>query len=402
MGSKPFTIHVPDETLDDLRSRLARTRLPDPLPYTDWAAGADVGYLKELVAYWADSFDWRAAERHLNSFTQFTADIGGQQVHFVHERGRGPDPFPLVLTHGWPSCFAEMLKLAPLLTDPAAHGADELDSFDVVIPSLPGFAFSAPLPAPGATTAGTCAELWAQLMTKTLGYRRFGVQGQDLGAAVSIALAAAHPRVVAGVHLPGVLAPPPPSQPVSEMGLAFLERQRRWQDAEGAYARLQATRPQTLAAGLTDSPAGLAAWIVEKFRAWSDCDGEVERRFSKDELLTIITLYWVTGTIGTSFLFYHDRQHDPGWRPGQVEAPVGVVLFPKENPVAVPRDWAEAAYNITRWTQMPRGGHFPAAEEPELLAGELREFFRPLRQARPGGAPSGGLMVTGRESPDRG
>ena len=331
------------------------------------------------MAYWAGSFDWRAQERHLNSFAQFTADVGGQQVHFVHQRGRGPDPFPLVLTHGWPSTFAELLKLAPLLTDPAAHGGDARDSFDVVIPSLPGFAFSAPPAAPGAATDRAWANLWAELMTESLGYRRFGAQGQDIGAAVTIALAAAHPGLVAGIHLSGVVAFPPAGQPLSAEGQEFLDRQQRWRDAEGGYAHLQATRPQTLAAALADSPAGLAAWITEKFRAWSDCDGDVERRFTKDELLTTITLYWVTATIGSSFLFYHDSQRDPGPRPGRVEVPVGVALFPKENPVTGQREWAEAAYNITRWTQMPRGGHFPAAEEPELLASELQEFFRPLR-----------------------
>jgi pimeloyl-ACP methyl ester carboxylesterase len=379
MGPEPFTIKVPAEVLDDLRSRLARTRWPGALPYPGWVAGADLGYLKELVAYWAGSFDWRAAERHLNSFAQFTADVGGQRVHFVHQRGAGPDPFPLVLTHGWPSTFTELLKLALLLTDPAAHGADARDSFDVVVPSLPGFAFSAAPAAPGAATARAWANLWATLMTESLGYQQFGAQGQDIGAAVSIALAANHPGVVAGIHLPGVVAFPPAGRTVSAEGQAFLDRQQRWRDAEGGYAYLQATRPQTLAAGLADSPAGLAAWITEKFRAWSDCDGDLERRFTKDELLTTITLYWVTGTIGSSFLFYHDSQRDPGPRPGRIEVPVGVALFPKENPVTGPRDWAEAAYHITRWTRMPRGGHFPAAEEPELLASELREFFRPLR-----------------------
>src|SRR6266496_2830797 len=232
-------------------------------------------------------------------------------VHRRHRRPAGafrppartrPRPFPLVLTHGWPGSFAELLKLAPLLTDPAAHGGDERDSFDVVIPSLPGYAFSAPPASPGAATARTWAGLRARLMTECLGYRRIGAQGQDIGAAVSIALAAGHPGVVAGVHVPGVVAFPPAGQPVSAEGQAFLDRQQRWRDIEGGYAHLQATRPQTLAAGLADSPAGLAAWIVEKFRAWSDCEGDVERRFSKDELLTTVTLYWVTGTIGSSFL----------------------------------------------------------------------------------------------------
>lgn len=222
MDPTPFTIQIPAEVLDDLRVRLARTRWPDPLPYPGWVAGADIGYLKELVAYWAAGFDWGAQEQRLNSFAQFTADIGGQRVHFVHERGRGPDPFPLVLTHGWPSSFAELLKLAPLLTDPAAHGGDERDSFDVVIPSLPGYTFSSPPAAPGAATAGSWADLWARLMTESLGYPRFGAQGQDIGAAVTIALAAGHPSMVAGIHLPGVLAFPPAGQPVSAEGEAFL------------------------------------------------------------------------------------------------------------------------------------------------------------------------------------
>src|SRR5215469_17813255 len=217
----------------------------DPLPYPGWAAGADIGYLKELVAYWAGSFDWRAQERYLNSFAQFTADIGGQRVHFVYERGKRSDPFPLVLTHGWPSSFAELLKLAPLLTDPAAHGGDERDSFDVVIPSLPGFGFSAPPAGPGAATASTWAGLWAALMAESLGYRRFGAQGQDIGAAVSIALAADHPGVVAGIHLPGVVAFPPAGHPVSAEGQAFLARQQRGGISKGATptCRRLARRP---------------------------------------------------------------------------------------------------------------------------------------------------------------
>src|SRR6266516_4198191 len=337
MRLKPFTVAVSDVALGDLRSRLVGTRWLDPLPFPGWTAGVDIEYLKELVSYWATSFDWRAQERRLNAFPQFTIDIDGQTIHFVHQRGRGRHPMPLMLTHGWPSSYVELLKIAPLLTDPAAHGADERDSFDVVIPSLPGFAFSAPPAAPGTSTASSWANLWARLMTESLGYPRFGAQGQDIGAAVSIALAASHPGVAAGIHLPGVVAFPPAGQPVSADGQEFLARQQRWRDAEGGYAHLQATRPQTLACGLADSPAGLAAWIAEKFRAWSDCDGDVERRFTKDELLTTITLYWATGTIGSSFLFYHDSQR--GQRPwaGRIEVPVGVALFPKENPVTGPR-----------------------------------------------------------------
>jgi len=380
MQAKPFTVEVADEVLDDLRARLARTRWPEPLPGPGWTYGVDRGYLRELVGYWEGSFDWRARERWLNGFAQFMAEIDGQIVHFVHERGRGPRPLPLVLTHGWPSCYVELLKLVPLLTDPAAHGGDEADSFDIVVPSLPGFAFSGRPPRPGLVTARSMGELWARLMGDCLGYSRFGAQGQDIGGAVSISLASQHPELVCGLHLTGVLTFPPKDRPISEEGQAFLARQQHFRDAEGGYAHQQGTYPQTLAYGLNDSPAGLAAWIVDKFRTWSDCDGDVERRFSKDELLTITTLYWVTGSINSSFLFYYDSRHDPEPpQPIRVDVPVGIALSPKENPVTGPREWAEQSYNIARWTEMPRGGHFPAAEEPELLATELREFFHPLR-----------------------
>lgn len=274
----------------------------------------------------------------------------------------------------------ELLKLVPLLTDPAGHGGDERDSFDVVVPSLPGFAFSACPQRPGLVTASSIAGLWARLMSECLDYDRFGAQGQDIGAAVTIRLAADHPELVAGIHLPGVVAFPPRDQPLTEEGRAFLARQERWRAAEGAYAQQQGTYPQTLGVGLADSPAGLAAWILDKFRAWSDCDGELERRFGRDELLTYLTVYWVTGCITSSFLFYFESGRNPQPRlPARVEVPVGVALFPRENPVTGPREWAEATYNVVRWTEMPRGGHFPAAEEPELLAAEIREFFRALR-----------------------
>lgn len=380
MEARAFRVQVPDDVLADLRSRLRRTRWPDPLPYPGWTAGVRLDYLRELVEYWQSSFDWPAQERWLNSFPQFTAEVDGQVVHFVHQRGNGPRPFPLVLTHGWPSSFVELLRVVPLLTDPAAHGGDERDSFDVVVPSLPGYAFSSQPSEPGRATAREWARLWARLMTDCLGYSSFGAQGQDIGAAVTIALGAEHAGVVAGIHLPGVLAFPPPDAPVSEEGRAFLARQERFRQTEGAYAHQQGTYPQTLAFGLTDSPAGLAAWIVEKFRAWSDCEGDVERRFTKDDLLTHLTLYWATGSIGSSFLYYSDAQRETGPRgPIRVDVPVGVARFPKENPITGPREWAEAAYNIVRWTELPRGGHFPAWEEPELLVTELREFFRPLR-----------------------
>jgi pimeloyl-ACP methyl ester carboxylesterase len=377
---QPYEIRVPDQVLDELRGRLLNSRWPEPLPGRGpWGYGADLDYLRELTRYWTDTFDWRAQERLLNSFPQFTAEIQGATIHFVHQRGRGPDPFPLVLTHGWPSSFVELLKVIPLLTDPAAHGGDEHDAFDVVVPSLPGYGFSGRLATAGSFTNRTVAGLWARLMTEALGYARFGAQGTDIGAGITYLLGAEHKDTVAGIHVPGVIAPPPTDRPLTEPEKEFQARQGRFYREGGGYAIQQATYPMTLAIGLNDSPAGLAAWIVDKWRAWSDCDGDLERRFSKDELLTNITVYWVTGTIADSFRPYFDRQHDPEARPwGRIEVPVGVAAFPKDLP-GVPREWAESAYNIARWTEMPRGGHFPAAEEPELLAEDLRELFRPLR-----------------------
>src|SRR6266702_3107598 len=380
MRLKPFTVAVSDVALGDLRSRLVGTRWLDPLPFPGWTAGVDIEYLKELVSYWATSFDWRAQERRLNAFPQFTIDIDGQTIHFVHQRGRGRHPMPLMLTHGWPSSYVELLKIAPLLTDPAAHGADERDSFDVVIPSMPGYAFSGHPRRPGICTARTMAILWRRLMTEGLGYARFGAQGQDIGAAVTIRLGADHADVVTGIHVPGLLAFPPKDHRLTEEGKAFLTRRERWSSAEGAYSMQQGTYPQTLAYGLTDSPVGLAAWIVEKFRAWSDCGGDVERRFSKDELLTNITLYWVTGAINSSFWPYYARFHAP-WpiADGQrVEVPTAYAAFPKEI-VRPPRSWAERVYNIRRWTVMPSGGHFAALEEPRALVDDVRAFFRDLR-----------------------
>jgi pimeloyl-ACP methyl ester carboxylesterase len=241
MPPEPFTIHVPDDVLDDLRARLARTRWPEPPPYAGWTGGVDLGYMRGLIGYWADGFDWRAQERRLNAFPQFTAEVDGITVHFVHQRGRGSRPFPLVLTHGWPSSFVELLKLVPLLTDPAAHGGDERDSFDVVIPSFPGFAFSGCSERP--ITGRSVAGLWRRLMTDHLGYGRFGAQGQDIGAAVTISLGADHSDVVAGIHVPGVMAFPPRDQPLTEEGRAFLARQERWRQTEGGYAAQQGSYP---------------------------------------------------------------------------------------------------------------------------------------------------------------
>ena len=387
MSVQPFDVAVPQETLDDLRERLRRTRFPDEISGAGWDYGANLAYLRELTGYWRDGFDWRKQEAELNRFAHFRAEIGGFGVHFVHERGEGPNPLPIVLTHGWPDSFYRFHKVVPMLTDPARFGGDPTDSFDVVVPSLPGYGFS-DRPTGRGTSYSRVAELWRRLMTEELGYGRFAAHGGDIGRGVTQQLALDRPGPLVGIHLTDV----PYSNPaafaedasdLSEAERDYAERVRRWKQEEGAYAAIQSTKPQTLAYGLNDSPAGLAAWIVEKFRAWSDCDGDVEKRFSKDELLTNLTIYWATQTIHSSARIYYERAHDlpPAENPAgsRVGVPTGFAVFPKDIAPA-PREWAERFFDVGRWTEMPRGGHFAAMEEPELLAEDIRAFFRPLRQ----------------------
>lgn len=383
MTLHPFTIHVAQRTLDDVHERLVRTRWPDEVQGATWEYGTNREYLKTLVAYWLHQFDWRTQEGRLNRLTQFRVDIDGFGIHFIHERGQGPRPLPILLTHGWPGSFVEMVKIIPLLTDPASHGGDPADAFDVIVPSLPGFGFS-DHPTVRGVTSTTIAAWWAHLMTDILGYTRFGAAGGDIGAGVTQRLALAHPEQVVGIHLTylgSTFAPPEPSA-LSDAEQRYVLALQQWSRHEGAYASLQSTKPQTLAYGLNDSPVGLAAWILEKFRTWSDCDGEVERRFSKDELLTNIMLYWVTETIASSIRIYYENAHAPlPLQPGQhIEVPAGMALFPKEISVP-PREWAERSLRVQHWTEMPRGGHFAALEEPALLVEDLRAFFRPLRAA---------------------
>jgi pimeloyl-ACP methyl ester carboxylesterase len=340
--------------------------------------------MRSLIDYWHEDFDWPAQERALNAFPQFVAEIDGHDIHFIHVRGRGPRPMPIILTHGWPSSFVEMLKLIPLLADPGAHGGDPADAFDVVAPSLPGFGFSQPRTERGLAPAH---PLWRRLMVDGLGYARFAAQGGDVGARVTSALGRAYPDNLIGLHLSTVdldwPTPLPAESELSEAEKDYLARVRRWEEANGGYSHIQGTRPQTLAYGLNDSPVGLAAWIVEKWREWSDCGGDLDRRFSRDELLTNITLYWATQTINSSMRYYYEKRHDP--EPAQlmlverIQTPTAVAVFPAEKELLVPREWAERSYNIQRWTEMPRGGHFAALEEPELMAEDIRGFFRGLR-----------------------
>jgi pimeloyl-ACP methyl ester carboxylesterase len=381
MSIQPFKIDVPQATLDDLHERLARTRWPDEVEGAGWDYGTNLDYLKSLVDYWQHEFDWRAQEAMLNNFSHFRADIDGLGIHFIHERGKGPNPLPIILTHGWPDSFYRMYKIIPMLTDPASYGGDPADSFDVIVPSLPGFGFS-DRPHKRNMTLSRTAELWATLMTDVLGYQRYAALGGDFGSGITQLLAASHPESLIGIHVTDIgfynLYDRQPD--LSEAEQRYLGAQQGWFFQEGAYGMIQGSKPQTLSYGLNDSPAGLAGWIVEKFRAWSDCDGDVERSFSKDELLTNIMIYWVTQTINSSFGYYRDM-NTPKLQPGQhIEVPAAFARFPKDIPgIDPPRELAERHLRIERWTQMPRGGHFAALEEPELLAGDIRAFFHELK-----------------------
>jgi pimeloyl-ACP methyl ester carboxylesterase len=379
MSVSRFRIDVSDDVLADLRTRIRRTRFTtasDPRP---WAAGTDPGYLRSLLEYWGGSFDWRKAERSLNLLPHYLADVsGGQRVHFVHVPAAGGGGLPLVLTHGWPSSFVEMLPLVPLLTDPARHGGDPADAFDVIIPSLPGFLFS-DLPPDGPMTRATTAATWHSLMTDVLGLPRYGAFGGDIGAGVTGWLGALYPESVVGIHLihPGA---PAEMENLSPAEQAFVAAIDAFDEKDRGYSEIMWTRPDTIAAALQDSPAGLAAWIVDKYRDWSDCDGDLDRRFTHDDILTVLTLYWATGTIGSSFRQYYDWGHTPP-RP-VVTVPTGVTMTAEPAFREMPRSFAERAFSdIRQWRDPDVGGHFMPMEEPERLAEDLRSFFRPLRPA---------------------
>jgi pimeloyl-ACP methyl ester carboxylesterase len=383
---RPFQVAVGDDVLEDLADRLRRVRWPDENPGSagTWEYGTDLGYLQELVAYWRDGFDWRAQEKAINEFPQFMATVDDIDVHFLHAEGRGPAPLPLLLCHGWPGSFWEFSRIIPMLTDPARFGGDPSDAFTVVAPSLPGYGFSF-RPGQRRCNIEAMASIVGELMVSVLGYSRFGVQGGDWGAGVVTRMAEQHPEEVAGLHV-NLLFTRPGVKPGQEGDATEEERAAqaqldRWVKDGVGYQWIQGTRPQTLAYALTDSPVGLAGWIVEKFRAWSDCGGDIESRFSKDFLLTNVMIYWVTGAIGSSFWPYYAVRHgepalaSPGER---IPVPAAHARFPKEI-IQVPRSWAETVYDIRRWTVMESGGHFAAAEEPEALAADIREFFRDLR-----------------------
>jgi len=372
MAVQSFRAQVPQAQLEDLRDRLARTRWPDEVEGAGWDYGTNRGYLKSLAEYWADGFDWRKQEEQINRFPNYRGVIDGLGIHFIWEKGKGRNNLPLLLLHGWPGSFLQMAKIIPLLSDPERYGGRPEDSFDVVAASLPGYGFSDRPRAKGVTIQ-RMAELLFQLMTRELGYGKFAVRGSDIGAGVAREMALAHPDTLVGLHLSGS-SPYIPFVPtdLSEAEQKYLRDSRRYVMQEGAYAMEQATKPQTLAYGLNDSPVGLAAWIVEKFRSWSDCGGDVEQRFTKDELLANITLYWLTETMASSVRVYYETgrmvRKDFGSR---VMVPTAMAMFPRDLMTA-PREWEERFYRIIRWTPMPRGGHFPEMEEPGLLVGDIR------------------------------
>ena len=371
--AEPFTIAISEDAIADLHARLTRTRWPREITDGGWTYGTNLSYLRELCEYWAEGFDWRAQEAALNRHAHFMEVVDGFRLHFVHAEGSGPAPLPLVLTHGWPSTIYELDRVIGPLSDPAAHGGDPADAFHVVVPSLPGYGFSEIPTVPGYGAART-AQLWDGLMSQ-LGYERYGAHGGDWGALVTAHLGRRYPERVVGIHrnVGGI-------QFASIEGMsdeARRERRELWQTEESGYQGIQSTKPQTLSYGLTDSPAGLAGWIVEKWRSWSDCAGDVESRFTKDDLLTTVAIYWFTETIHSSTRFYYESAHDDENRiEGHIDTPSGFAVFPG---MGGSRERAAEDCNLVHWSEFERGGHFAAFEEPELVVEDLRTFFRPLR-----------------------
>lgn len=388
-GIRPFRIDIPESELADLRHRLDRTRWPDELPGVGWDYGVPRDYLRELAEYWRHTYDWRAAEARLNEWPQFMTTVDGADIHFAHIRSPEPDATPLIVTHGWPGSFAEFERIVGPLTDPRAHGGDPADAFHLVLPSIPGFGFSGPTREPGWEYRRTAAA-FAELMDR-LGYERYGAQGGDWGAAVSRELGRIRPENVIGVHLNLIPGAGATAEPTGEelaalspaertRTLASWERMKQWRREQQGYADIQSTRPQTLSYALTDSPVGQLAWIAEKFKEWTDSVDRPEDAVGRDHLLTGVTLYWLTGTAGSSARIYYERAHaEHGGSPEPSRAPTAFAAFPRENFIVL-RHLAERNDNIVRWTEFDRGGHFAAMEQPELLVGDVRAFFRELQK----------------------
>jgi pimeloyl-ACP methyl ester carboxylesterase len=385
----PFKVHVTDKELADLKRRLEATIWPPDSTGEPWSMGTDLAYMKQLVAYWKDKYNWRTHEAALNRLDQFTTTIEGQKIHFIHQRSRHAGAMPIVVTHGYPGTIWEMLPIVPLLTDPTAHGGTAADAFHAVLPAIPGYPFSGE-PAHGNNATPRVVELWGQLMER-LGYKRYGAYGSDWGSGITTGLGTRFPDRLIGTAVPG---PPPrtPREPRTDEERAYYASIDEYNIWETAYQRIQGSKPQSLAYGMTDSPSGVAAWVVEKLRSWSDCQGDVERRFSKDQILTLASLYWHTRTIGTAMRIYYANglARGPGQRPPMpLAAPAGkrvpqgyfdfVGITSRKRPPKSLVD--QVPENVTLWSYHERGGHFPAIEEPALLVGDLRKFFGPLRKA---------------------
>jgi pimeloyl-ACP methyl ester carboxylesterase len=372
----PFKIAVPDAVLTDLKDRLARTRFPSEIEGSGWDYGTNLAYLRELVTYWRTTFDWRAQERKLNRLPQFKTQIDGLDIHFIHQKSSRTDATPLVFVHGWPGSVLEVTKIIGPLTEPPPGET----AFHVVALSLPGYGFS-DKPKQSGVSNRRIAGIIAQLMAR-LGYQRYGAQGGDWGGFIVRQLGLVDPQHLIGLHSNMCVANPPPganpNEGVPPDELKRVEAGRQRSVNESAYSQLQGTKPQTLGYSLNDSPAGLAAWIVEKFRTWSDSGGNVETKFSKDELLTNIMIYWVTETGPSSVRLYYENRRDPGLQ-GKVQVPFACAVFPLEMFVIAPKQWVEASYNLVQYTVMPRGGHFAAMEEPGLLVEDVRKFYKGLK-----------------------
>lgn len=374
---RPFRIEIPEKDLDDLGQRLALTRLPEKETPDDWSQGVPLAYMREVVDYWQSDYDWRRAEEEINRFPQFTTELDGLNVHFIHVKSPEPNALPLVITHGWPGSIVEFLKVIGPLADPASHGGDPADAFHVVCPALPGYGFSGKPITPGWGVEKIGSE-WANLMAR-LGYESYVAQGGDWGSAVTTAIGMQDPDHCRAIHLNMVVAQPDPATmddltDLEKRGIAGMQHYQQW---DSGYSKEQSTRPQTIGYSLVDSPVGQAAWIMEKFWAWTDCDGHPENALSRDEMLDNIMLYWLTASGASSARLYWESFGS--FSAGDVSVPTGCSIFPKEI-FTCSRRWAEQRFkNIVYWNELDRGGHFAAFEQPELFVGELRNCFRQVR-----------------------
>jgi pimeloyl-ACP methyl ester carboxylesterase len=372
---RTFRLDIPDAALQDLRARLALTRFPEKETPDDWSQGVPLAYMREIRDYWADKYDWRRGEAKINAFPQFMTTIEGLDIHFIHVRSPNPNAQPLLLTHGWPGSVVEFLKVIGPLADPAAHGGNAADAFHVVCPSLPGYGFSGKPTAPG-WGVEKIADAWAVLMAR-LGYASYVAQGGDWGSAVTSAIGMRDTAHCKAIHINLVTARPDPMDNLTEIEQRALAGMKHYQDWDSGYSKQQSTRPQTVGYGLTDSPIGQAAWILEKFWAWTDCNGHPENALTRDEMLDNIMLYWLTASAASSARLYW--QSFGSFSAGDVNVPTGCSIFPKEIFVCS-RRWASNRYkNIIHWNELDRGGHFAAFEQPELFVKEVRDCFRQIR-----------------------